>query len=218
MKSTISLRILFVGMMLILLSPVSAISKYTITGTFDNDSATWDRTKSTPATTTPSCSTESEDSYNNNVSYDQFHIKSSVNTILQAIIAETSIPAIDTMMALYCAPFDPQQPGINLVAMDDDGNGYPNAGLSSRDITLEGGKSYYLVVTNYSNYVLNGTYSLVLGDNTMHIHSLRDVVVVLQILSGLIPPESAMGGLSDIAVDQKITLAQAIVALQEMTN
>ena len=103
------------------------------------------------------------------------------------------------MLAIYCDAFNPEDPGANLLAMDDDGNGYPHASLSDRPISLVGGNTYYLVVANYSNYIPYGSYELEINDTAQHVHSLQDAIVALQVVGGLTPALSNLGHLSDIS-------------------
>lgn len=202
-----------------LLSPLSAMGEYTIEGIFDSSSPTHDRIKSTPFSSGPDCTTPSEDSYNDNVRYAQYRIIPNSNILLQADITTTSDSPPDTLLALYCAPFDPENPADNLVAMDDDGNGFPNAGLTNRNIPLNADTSYYLVVISYSEtFNASGSYNLVLSDDLKHIHSLGDAITVLQILTGDSPAPSALASLSDLTAGGQITLAQAIMVLKEFAE
>jgi hypothetical protein len=204
---------------LFLLSPLSAIGEYTIEGVFDSSSPTHDRRKSTPFSSASTCMTLSEDSYNDNVRYAQYRIVPDSNVLLKADITTSSESPPDTLLALYCAPFDPEKPADNLVAMDDDGNGFPNAGLTTRNIALYADVNYDLVVISYSG-TLNaaGSYNLVLRNELKHIHSMADAITVLQVLAGDSPAPSALGPLSDLRAGGQITLAQAIMVLKELGN
>ncbi len=142
------------------------MAEYAIEGFFDSSSPTHDRRKSTPFNSAPTCTTLSEDSYNDNVRYTQYRIVPNSNVLLQADITTTSESPPDTLLALYCAPFDPENPADNLVAIDDDSNGFPNAGLTTRNIALNAGTNYYLVVISYSEtFNAAGSYNLMLGDD-----------------------------------------------------
>jgi hypothetical protein len=200
-----------------LLAPLPALAGVQLDGYLDASSPTWNRVKDTAPTAPAVCGTDSEDSYNNTVRYAQFRIVPAVNTTLQAAI-DPAGSTIDSMLALYCSPFDPANPAANLVAMDDDGNGYPHAGLTGRAIAVLAGQDYYLVVSNYSNYNPDGQYRLVIGTDLAHVHSLSDVIVALQVLAGSIPAPSQLSGLSDIRQDTQVTLPVAIRALQNLTG
>ncbi len=199
------------------LFPLSAFGEYTISGNLDVSSKSWNRIKATPTDIPPSCSTPAEDSYNDNVKYARFTITPTVTGNLQAEITAGG-SNIDSMLAIYCDPFDPDNPGNNLIAMDDDGNEYPHASLSTRDIPLQAGNSYHLVVSNYSNYIPYGSYQLTIGDNFKHIHTLKDSITALQVVAGIHPALSDLGSLSDLSTDNRITLAQAIMILQELAD
>lgn len=57
----------------------------------------------------------------------------------------------DTVMALYCDPFDPANPQTNVVAYDDDDGWTPlSAFLASDNILLSPGNTYYLVVSTFN--------------------------------------------------------------------
>ncbi|MBE0584358.1 MAG: hypothetical protein IH612_11440 [Desulfofustis sp.] len=200
-----------------LLAPLAALAGVQLDGNLDASSPTWNRVKDTASTAPAICGTESEDSYNNNVRYAQFHIVPAVNTTLQAAIDPTGSTS-DSMLALYCSPFDPADPAANLVAMDDDANGYPHAALTGRAIALLAGQDYYLVVSNYSTYNPDGQFRLVLGNDLAHVHSLSDVIVALQVLAGSKPVPSQLSGLSDIRENNQVTLSAAIRALQDLTG
>jgi hypothetical protein len=71
---------------------------------------------------------------------------------------------VDTFVALYCAPYNPDKPLANLVVSDDDSAGYPHPRISANDnIHLNAGVTYYLVVTGYSNFAPYGKFSMTLG-------------------------------------------------------
>ncbi len=201
------------------LYPITVLADYSIRGSFDSSSPTHDRRKAmTSQSTDPSCNKDSVDSYNNNVRYAQYIIKPTIDGALQAHITTPVESSLDTLLALYCAPFDPENPENNLVAIDDDGNGYPDAGLTSWNISVAGNTTYHLVVMNYSEtYNIDGSYDLVLGDSVYHKHSLKDLIVVLLVLSGASPSAIDLDPLSDLRKGGNITLAHAIMILKEQT-
>ena len=103
--------------------------------------------------------------------------------------------------------------------MDDDGNGFPNAGLTTRNIALNANVNYDLVVISYSGtFNAAGSYNLVLRDELKHIHSMADAITVLQVLAGDSPAPSALGPLSDLRAGEQISLAQTIMVLKELGN
>ena len=208
--------VLIVCLCLLLVTPRLSQAQYVIYGEFDASSPTYDRTKSTDPLIQPECGIESEDSANDGVVYAQYKIVPSVSESIQAKILVNS--TVDTMLAIYCNTFNPEDPGANLLAMDDDGNGYPHASLIDRTIPLVGGNTYYLVVANYSNYIPYGSYELEINDTAQHVHSLQDAIVALQVVGGLAPALSNLGHLSDISESGKITLGTAITVLREIMS
>ena len=199
------------------LAPFPVLGSRQLDGYLDTSSPTWNRIKDTQPMGLASCNAASEDSYNDNVKYTQFHFVPQTNTVLQADIDPVG-SSIDSMLALYCAPFNPADPSSNLVAMDDDGNGYPHAGLTSRHIPLQAGHDYYLVVTSYSTYKPEGTYRLLMGDDLTQIHNLQDAIVALQVVAGGDQAASHLNSLADIRENNKVTLATAIKVLQEVAD
>lgn len=222
-------NLLFLLVVLFSAVPVDA-EMYEIPGYFDAGSGTWDRRMATAVSAAHDCDTASSDSVNNGVRYTQYRIVPNVNGNLEAAVI-SSASGLDTMMALYCEPFDPSAPQDNLLTMDDDGNGYPNPSLTSRDIELQQGKSYYLVVTSYSNYnpgdptgstPLDGEYTLELADHLVHVNSLKDGLIALQLVAGMNRPLSAIKPLFDTSNSYpdngKVTLARAIHILQNLAH
>lgn len=216
MKARFILQFMIVSSCLLQLAPLPAWSAWLISGEFDAYSPRYDRVKGTVHDSPQQCSEPSDDSYNDNVVYFVYHLVAPAGGLLQADIGSGS--SVDTMMALYCDPFDPEKPSANLVAMDDDGNGYPHAGLTSRSLTLAPGEPYHLVVSSYSDYGETGSFILSLGDNVEHIHNLQDVIVTLRVLGGLAPPISRLSRVSDILTDGKISLATGIIAMKEVNS
>lgn len=224
-----SVLVFFVSLLLYGSSSLAAEPNTYVNGYFDSSSPTWARVLATTPQAGVTCSNPatSELSYNTNVRYTQYEIipKVTQNFVGQVISSDNYV---DTMMALYCSPFDPDQPQENLLAMDDDGNGYPYPGLTNRAIPLTAGNSYYLVVTSYSNYnpngaePLDGGFTLELGDNFTHRHSLGDAIAALQVLSGVQLQKSAIASLSDLPCfcpedDGRLTLAKVIRVLQNLS-
>lgn len=212
-------RILVYTVSLIFYAPITSYADYFIDGSFDTSSPVYNRTKSTPVTPAAQCTVSSEDSFNDNVPYAAYKIVPITSGTFHAYITPGST-TIDTLLALYCGSFDPENPEQNLIAMDDDSVGYPNAGLLSyhRAIPVVGGSTYYLVVTTYADYLQYGDYRLQIVDTFQHIHSLEDVIVALQVLAGLQPANSQIGHLSDIMEEGKVSIGTTIRAMQELTG
>lgn len=153
-------RIVFVITFLIagiLATPLPcAFAAATITGTFDAGSLTWDRLKDSGSVVGTNCNGTAFDSYNDDVPYAQFMIRTTTNEnlIAQANAGNTNI---DTLLLVYCYPFDPANPTNNLIAIDDDSGGHPHPAFTAADnISLLANTDYVLVVTAYSTYPFQG--------------------------------------------------------------
>ncbi len=151
----------FVCILILTLNPL-CFSGEIITGTFDSSSPLWDRIKDSGSSQSVECDAEAFDSWNDEVPYRQFEIMSPVDEEFFAIV-DSKETTVDTLLALYCNPFDPDNPDNSLIAIDDDGAGYPHPELKS--ISLTANTSYFLVITKYSNFQALGDFSIQLGGN-----------------------------------------------------
>jgi hypothetical protein len=117
-----------------------ASAAVTLAGTLDGASPRWDRIKD-----------DGTDSYNDGVPYSVFEIMTDTAEDLIAVVNSTATD-IDTFFTVYSGPFDPAAPTLNLLAEDDDGGGYPDAGFNDADgVLLSPNISYFLVVSSYSS-------------------------------------------------------------------
>jgi len=72
--------------------------------------------------------------------------------------------SFDTVIYIYCAPFDPTLPQENGVYMDDDdGDGLQSAIVAANGVTLTPGNEYWFVICAYGSTI--GTYNVVTSDN-----------------------------------------------------
>jgi hypothetical protein len=71
----------------------------------------------------------------------------------------------DTVMSLYCSPFDPDNADQNLVAYDDDGgDGLLSAITPADGAYMEPNRSYYVVLAPFDNLTIGGgNYQLDMG-------------------------------------------------------
>lgn len=70
----------------------------------------------------------------------------------------------DTVIYLYCDPFDPMDPTVNGIYMDDDdGEGLLSAITYDNGVTLMPGYNYYFIICSYSSTM--GTYSVTTSEN-----------------------------------------------------
>ncbi|NVN91057.1 MAG: Ig-like domain repeat protein [Desulfuromonadales bacterium] len=153
LKSNTFITLLVAALMLPWLSPARAA--VTANGAINVTYPTWNRI--TDRSGYPL-------SANTGMPYEVLEIRTTTaGDTLTATINNTS--QIDSFLALYSS-FSPASPQTNLLAADDDGNGYPHAKLTST--VLAANTSYYLVISSYSGdasavYPRYGGYSLTLG-------------------------------------------------------
>ena len=94
-----------------------------------------------------------------NVPYVVFHVFTSnpQGENLVCAINPSGTDVIDTVISLYCLPFDPNQPEQNLVAYDDDGGmGLLSAFTQSDGVFLEPFQDYCLVLSIFDPSSLGG--------------------------------------------------------------
>ena len=132
----------------ILLLAAPCAADIVLEGRLDADSATMNRVRGQLGVVhDAACGLDAPASYNDDVPYTAFWIETPIDgSITARAVAEDT--EIDTVLSLYCDGFDPMQPRMNLVAVDDDAGGYPHAALS--DVPLQAGARYYVVVASYS--------------------------------------------------------------------
>ena len=133
-----------------------------IEGIINDHSPVWDRIKNSDSTISTSCNAVVYDSYNDEVRYKKFLISSSSAEELSVTIIYAS-ENYDPLLALYCEPFDPDNPENNLIAIDDDSAGYPYPRLNN--IPLASDTNYFLVISSYSNYQPWGYFRINLQGN-----------------------------------------------------
>jgi len=134
------------------------------TGKLHAASPTWDRIRDSGSTVGNKCDGSAPDSYNDAVPYAVFRIRTVIQESLSLEVrSESTSTLFDPFVAVYCRPFDPRHPEANLVAADDDGAGYPNAGFhEGESIYLTPGLVYDLVVSGYSLHEPYGQYRVIL--------------------------------------------------------
>lgn len=70
----------------------------------------------------------------------------------------------DTVIYIYCDPFDPADATMNAVYMDDDdGDGLNSAIVAANGVTLTPGNDYWFIICSYSSTM--GTFSVSTSDN-----------------------------------------------------
>lgn len=130
----------------------------TVSGNLDG-SATYDR--QFLVTYDGSCAAASSDSGNDGTSYQTYSVYSPSGQNMQAEVVLNSLP--DSVLFVYCDPFDPLNPATNIRAWDDDGGvGFGSAIVAADGVAMVPNEVYTLVVTGFGPTDL-GTYDLVLG-------------------------------------------------------
>ena len=120
-----------------------------IVGTIDASSPTWNRIYG--CNVDVNCAASCYDSSTDGQYYAVFPITTTVSENLEAEVVAANTTLSDTVMTLYCDPFDPADPMANAIAYDDDGAGYPYSGFYASDgIYLTSGVTYYLVLSTFS--------------------------------------------------------------------
>ena len=111
----------------------------------------------------PNCNALMYDGYSDGQYYNAIPIMTSVAENLVAEVLDVGTDLSDTIMTLYCNPFDPANPLDNAIAYDDDGgDGMLSAFFDSDGIYLQPATVYWLVISTYSpGYT--GAYDVCLG-------------------------------------------------------
>ncbi|MBK7769455.1 MAG: hypothetical protein IPI48_02680 [bacterium] len=132
-------------------------------GTFDASSPTYDRIYGNDVDA--ACGAPMLDSANNGMAFDIFCIEVTDSAPVEIIVDPTLTTISDTVLTLYCDPFDPMAPALNVVAYDDDdGMGTLSALTASDDIRLVPGREYWVVVSTYGAGMY-GSFTVQLSDN-----------------------------------------------------
>lgn len=161
MKKTIVIKTnIFFALVLLLAFCQFSFAGETLIGTFGSESPLWDRIKDSGSTQSVNCDATAPDSWDDDMPYEQFEVISPVAENFSAIVG-SSTTTCDTLLALYCEPFDPSFPEENLIAVDDDGAGYPHPELDGLPLTAN--TSYFLVITKYSGLDPLGGFAIQLG-------------------------------------------------------
>lgn len=106
------------------------------------------------------CGAEVLDSANDGMYYDILCLQVDDTNPIELVVAADGTDIIDTVLTLYCSPFDPLFPDRNVIAFDDDsGLNTLSAFTLSDDIRLAPGSEYWLVISTFGanmtgNYVI----------------------------------------------------------------
>jgi hypothetical protein len=108
------------------------------------------------------CNMVSNASSQNSVYYKVYPFYSSSDENLD-ISTTTTGGNGDMFMALYCDPFDPTNPDLNILGIDDDGGpGSMPAFDPADNYTITANTQYYMVISTWSNGNV-GSYDIALG-------------------------------------------------------
>lgn len=120
-----------------------------ITGGLTSHSPTWNRISS--AASSLNCDAPAVDIPQDGQPYKAYPIVSETGGPLVAIMEQTGTTVDDAVMAVYCDPFDPDNPTANLIAYDDNGgDGNLPAFTSNDGLDLTPGETYWLVVSTFN--------------------------------------------------------------------
>jgi len=122
----------------------------------------------------PGCAAAMSDSGNDGQYYEAIPIEVSATEDLAAEVI--SFTGGDTVIAVYCDPFDPLNPLTNVIAYNDDGGAGTLSAFTAADgVTLQPGNTYWLVFSTYTGGVV--------GDFTIDFTSATVVVVPVELQS-----------------------------------
>jgi hypothetical protein len=137
-------------------------SRIEINGELTDASPTWDRWRpDSYSELSLDCMLNFTSDYTTEPHYDQYCLNVSTSDAVEIVVTEAGF---DTVIYLYCDPFDAANPTVNGVFMDDDdGDGLLSAILPADGVTLTPGNDYWLIICSYSSTI--GTYTIMTGDN-----------------------------------------------------
>lgn len=111
------------------------------------------------------CQSNVYDSSMNGQYYEVFCMRVTNTDPIEIWVDANGTNISDTVMTLYCEPFDPSQPQLNVISYDDDdGPGLLSAFLLADNIHLVPGTNYYLVFSTFSSAV-TGDFVIQTSDN-----------------------------------------------------
>ena len=138
-------------------------SRIQLTGALSEDSPIWHRWRPDDyQAVSVDCMLPMEYEYSVDPAYDFYCFEVSDTEPVEFLVDDAEF---DTVVYIYCDPFDPALPTENAVIFDDDdGPGLQSAVQLSDNVTLQPGDQYWLVICSYweGQY---GTYSIQTSDN-----------------------------------------------------
>ena len=141
---------------------MDAPSRIVITGELTDASPTFHRWR--PASYSElglNCDLVMTSDYSTEPHYDQYCFNVTTADPVEFVVTDASF---DTVIYIYCDPFDAMDATLNGVYMDDDdGDGLNSAIIADNGVTLTPGNDYWFIICSYSSTI--GTYSVMTSDN-----------------------------------------------------
>ncbi len=120
-----------------------------VAGSLTTSSGTYDRIY-TSGGVDAQCGAEAFDSANDGMYFDVYCLQVDDNNPIDLILDANGTKLADTVLTLYCSPFNPTQPQLNVVAFDDDsGESTLSAITAAQNVRLVEGQEYWLVISSY---------------------------------------------------------------------
>ncbi len=141
---------------------IEAPGRIEITGELTDNSPTFNRWRPNDyGAVSVDCMLPMEYNYTTEPHYDLYCLNVTDGEAIEVVVTESSF---DTVIYLYCDPFDPMNSMDNAVIFDDDdGEGLQSAIQLTDNVTLTPGNDYWLVVCAYSTQI--GTFTIQTSDN-----------------------------------------------------
>ncbi len=126
-----------------------ATSRAALSGTLGQDSDTYNRIYGGDLSL--NCASDVDDSSNDGQFFALFCISVTDSEPIELIVDPALTNIADTVMTIYCDPFDVADPSANVVSYDDDGgDNYLSAFVIGDGITLDPANNYYVVLSTFS--------------------------------------------------------------------
>ena len=142
---------------------ISEPSRIVIDGVLTGDAPIWHRWRpNSYGEVGLNCDLVMTSDYSSEPHFDQYCFNVSTDDPVEFVVTEADF---DTVIYIYCDPFDPADATENAVKMDDDnGVGLLSAITAADGVTLVPGDDYWFIITSYSAGS-TGNYSVQTSDN-----------------------------------------------------
>jgi hypothetical protein len=137
-------------------------SRIVIAGELTDTTPTWHRWRpSSYSELGLNCDLVMTSDYSTEPHFDMYCFNVSDSEPVEFVVTDAGF---DTVIYIYCDPFDPMDPTVNAVYMDDDdGEGLYSAIFAENGVTLTPGLDYWFIICSYSSTI--GTYSVQTSEN-----------------------------------------------------